>query len=136
MSWKCFIFLKSFLTFLSANPTKWSNKFKQLVANSRQIAWVCLTILWGWRLKGLFFPARLHSNIISVSKDNLKKKDQVFPILTNKCCLRFFFLENKLMTNLDYNIYMFRLIRKYVLCCNNNKFSIDRTPFNLTFSDI
>ena len=37
---------------LSANPTKWSVTLKQFVGNSRQIAWVCLTILWGWRLKG------------------------------------------------------------------------------------
>ena len=37
---------------LSANPTTWSNKPKQFVANSRRIALVCLTILWGWRLKG------------------------------------------------------------------------------------
>ena len=37
---------------LSVNFTKWSNIFKQLVDNSRWIVWVCLTILWGWRLKG------------------------------------------------------------------------------------
>ena len=30
---------------LSANPTKWSNAFKQIV-------WKCLTIMWDWRLKG------------------------------------------------------------------------------------
>ena len=30
---------------LSANPTKWSGPLKQ-------IFWVCLTVLWGWRLKG------------------------------------------------------------------------------------
>ena len=29
----------------SANPTKWSNFY-------RRIVWVCLIILWGWRLKG------------------------------------------------------------------------------------
>ena len=27
--------------------------FKQFVDTSRRIASVCLTILWGWRLKGL-----------------------------------------------------------------------------------
>ena len=37
---------------LNANPTKWSNKLKQFVGNSRLIVWVCLTILWGWHLKG------------------------------------------------------------------------------------
>ena len=37
---------------LSVNPTKWSIILKQFVAKSRQIVWVCLTILWGWRLKG------------------------------------------------------------------------------------
>ena len=37
---------------LSASPIKWSNILKQFVGNSRRIVWVCLTILWGWRLKG------------------------------------------------------------------------------------
>ena len=36
---------------LSASPTKWSNTFKQFVGKSRQIVWLCLTILWGWCLK-------------------------------------------------------------------------------------
>ena len=36
---------------LSANPAKRSNTLKQLVGKSQQIVWVCLTILWGWRLK-------------------------------------------------------------------------------------
>ena len=39
------------LTPLNANPTKWSNTLKQFIGNSRRIIWVCLTILWGWRLK-------------------------------------------------------------------------------------
>ena len=30
---------------LSANPTKWSNTLKQFVGKSRQIVWLCLTIL-------------------------------------------------------------------------------------------
>ena len=40
---------------LNVNPTKWSNTFKQFVGKSRQIIWVCLTILkrgcniWGCR---------------------------------------------------------------------------------------
>ena len=34
------------------NPTKWSNTLKQFVDNSWRIVWECLTILWGWRLKG------------------------------------------------------------------------------------
>ena len=36
---------------LSTNSTKWSNTLKQFVGNSQWIVWVCLTILWGWRLK-------------------------------------------------------------------------------------
>ena len=36
---------------LNANATKWSNTFKQFVGNKRHIVWVCLIILWGWRLK-------------------------------------------------------------------------------------
>ena len=45
-----------FLNSLSANPTKWSSTLKQFVGNSRRIVWVCLTILWGWRLKGYSIP--------------------------------------------------------------------------------
>ena len=37
---------------LSANPTKWSSTIKQFVGFCRRIIWVCLTILWGWHLKG------------------------------------------------------------------------------------
>ena len=48
------------LNLLSANPAKWSNTLKQFVGKSRQIVWVCLTILWGWQLTlfriGLFAP--------------------------------------------------------------------------------
>ena len=36
---------------VSANSTKWPNTIKQFVSNSRQIVWVCLTILWGCRLQ-------------------------------------------------------------------------------------
>ena len=38
---------------LSAKPTKWSNTLKQFVGRIRRMVWVCLTILWDWRLKGL-----------------------------------------------------------------------------------
>ena len=37
---------------LSDNPTKWLNVLKQFVGKSWRIVWVCLTILWGCRLKG------------------------------------------------------------------------------------
>ena len=36
---------------LSVNPTKWLNTLSQLIGNSQRIVWICLTILWGWRLK-------------------------------------------------------------------------------------
>ena len=39
------------LNSLSANSTKWSTILKQFVNSSRRIVWVCLTILWGWRVK-------------------------------------------------------------------------------------
>ena len=42
---------------LRANPTKWSNTLKQFVGNYRRIE--CLTILWGWRLKGLEFHGKI-----------------------------------------------------------------------------
>ena len=37
---------------LTTKPTKWSNTLKQFVDCCRQIVWVCLAILRGWRLKG------------------------------------------------------------------------------------
>ena len=37
---------------LSANPTKRSNTLEPFVGKSQRIIWVCLTILWGWHLKG------------------------------------------------------------------------------------
>ena len=36
---------------LSANPAKWSNTLKQIIGCCQEIVWVCLIILWGWRLK-------------------------------------------------------------------------------------
>ena len=42
----------SYFNPLSASPTKLSNTLKQFVGNSRRSVWVCLTILWGWCLKG------------------------------------------------------------------------------------
>ena len=47
------------INFLTAIPTKWSNTLN-LLANCRQILWVSLIILWGWRLK-----IKLKSNIFS-----------------------------------------------------------------------
>ena len=35
----------------SVNFTKWSNTLKQFFGNRRRIVWVCLAILWGWRLE-------------------------------------------------------------------------------------
>ena len=48
---------------LSANPTKWSNTLKQSVGISRGIDWVCLTILWGWRLKDYYQILHLVFNV-------------------------------------------------------------------------
>ena len=36
---------------LSANPAKWSKR-TQTIRKSNLIVQMCLTILWGWRLKG------------------------------------------------------------------------------------
>ena len=38
---------------LSAKPTKCSYTLKQFVGCCRQIVWICLTIFWGWQLRGL-----------------------------------------------------------------------------------
>ena len=35
----------------NVHSTKWSNTLKQFIGKSRQIVWVCLTILWGLLLK-------------------------------------------------------------------------------------
>ena len=43
---------KSSINHLSANPTKRSNTLKQFVGKNLQIVWLCLIILWGWRIKG------------------------------------------------------------------------------------
>ena len=43
---KCFFFNLRTSLWSSANLRKWSNTLKQ-----RRIVWVCLTILWYWRLK-------------------------------------------------------------------------------------
>ena len=44
---------------LSTNPTKWSNRHRQFVGKSKRIVWVCLTILWVWRLKGYLMLLRV-----------------------------------------------------------------------------
>ena len=49
--WPLMKLRKSIFNSLGTNTTKWSNTLKQLVGNSRQIVWVFLTILWGWRLR-------------------------------------------------------------------------------------
>ena len=46
----CKVFCK--FNHLSAKPIKCSNTLKQFVDFCRRIVWMCLTILWGWRLKG------------------------------------------------------------------------------------
>ena len=59
--WKIHYFTRQMYSFnaLSANPTNWSNTLKQFVGICRRIVWVCLTILWGWRLNG-YTNARRH----------------------------------------------------------------------------
>ena len=63
MSVACMAFeLSNILISLSASSivialTVWAlalqNTLKQFAGNNRLIIWVCLTTLWGWRLKGL-----------------------------------------------------------------------------------
>ena len=43
------------INLLRTNLSKWSNTLKPFVGFCRWIAWVCLTILWVWRLKGYVF---------------------------------------------------------------------------------
>ena len=50
--WVIWIILSYKIIPLSANPLKWSNTLKQFVGNNRRVVWVCLTIMWGWHLKG------------------------------------------------------------------------------------
>ena len=56
----------SIVNSLSANLTKWSSTFKKCVSCCQRIAWVCLTILWGWCLKGYNPPLKFP---IDSSKD-------------------------------------------------------------------
>ena len=49
--------LKNLVVFRYFNPLnldliKRSNTLKQFAGISQRIVWACLTILWGWRLKG------------------------------------------------------------------------------------
>ena len=56
-------------------------------ANSRQIVWVCLTILWGWHLKGLTFESCVylnhwsdyHKNVTSRRTEQVIKLEIVHP---------------------------------------------------------
>ena len=48
-----FFFKLTFFNHLSANPTKWSNTFKQFVGCEWQIVWVCYYHFAGLALKGL-----------------------------------------------------------------------------------
>ena len=50
---------------LSAKPTKWSNTLKQFVGKSRRTVWVCLNILWDWRLKGYFQSSHWQKSSLS-----------------------------------------------------------------------
>ena len=45
-------FIHTTLNPLILNLTKWSNTPKQFIGCWKRIVWVCLTILWGWHLKG------------------------------------------------------------------------------------
>ena len=46
------LFILKIFKFLScANATKWSNTLKQFVGNSGRLVWMCLTIMWGCRIK-------------------------------------------------------------------------------------
>ena len=51
------------LSALSANLTKWSNTLEQFVCNSRRIVWVCLAILWGWRIENVSWIILAHLSI-------------------------------------------------------------------------
>ena len=59
---------------LSGNPTKWSNTFKQFVGNSRRIAWVCLTILWGWRSKCYIWDKVFKNGLSEICRRQSLKK--------------------------------------------------------------
>ena len=62
---KVFLVTKLTVNPLSTNPTKWSNTLKQFVGCWGRIAWVCLTILWGWRSKGWVTISTENLTIIS-----------------------------------------------------------------------
>ena len=68
---------------LSANPTKWSNTLKQLLDNSRRIVWVCLVILWGWRLRWLAWLIQncfLWTDFMMILRNSLSLNFRMFQI--------------------------------------------------------
>ena len=59
---------------LSTNPTKWFYTLKQFVGNSRRIVWMCLTILWGWRLEGWL-------NAFYIIKESFRANPGINPLI-------------------------------------------------------
>ena len=54
------------LTLRAPTPQNGLTQSNNLSTNYRRIAWVCLTILWGWRLKGLML--RVLETFLQISK--------------------------------------------------------------------
>ena len=46
---------------ISVSPTKGSNTLTQFVSSCRRILWVCLIILWGWRIKGYITQCNINN---------------------------------------------------------------------------
>ena len=86
VEWSCLSAMN--LIPLRTNLTKWSNTLKQFVGCCRRIVWVCLTILWGWRLK------------CHVIKNSGMKGIKIFPIFPisrsshQRCSVRKVVLRN------------------------------------------
>ena len=90
---------KWYLTYvisLSANPTKWSKTLKEFVGNSRRIVWVCLTILWDWRLRG--YIGQMTTNFFGKHPQNAKMKSLYFVFYSRLVTTKIgFFSWNKYM---------------------------------------
>ena len=76
-TWKMFFPSAFFFNPWSANLTIWPNTFKQFVGCYRRIVWVCLTISWGWLLKGSCDSECIRIDTKAQGKDSYNQSDTV-----------------------------------------------------------
>ena len=108
-----------FFNLFSANATKWQNILKQFAGNlpmncwmcltiCRRIVWVCLTILWGWRLKGRTIAFLFFDNMSSTNRTPILGK--FYWMIFFVCERSFvFFITNKHSENITKQFHLVKL---------------------------